>query len=264
MRKYLIYFTTTLKMNTAYKADYFLSLIMDATFFFVSFTLWKIIFSEGNLTTIDTYTLKDTVTYFFVTSILFRLEVSTSIYLGWQIWSGFFTNDLIKPWNITAINILDTIAEKILVFLLFIPVMVIIYISAHNYILIPDLPRILLFIITIVLAFFLGVAFNLIFHALTFRYGDQDTNIELLNYIALFFAGAFFPLAFLPSKLFVIFNILPFKNIFFVPIEIFLGKMTPNQIYHSWFETIIWTIIFYTIYKLVYKNGLKHYTGTGR
>ena len=139
-----------------------------------------------------------------------------------------------------------------------------IFFAARNYIVIPDAINIFYFLISVFLAFFLAIAFNLIFHALTFRFGDQDASIELFNYIALFLAGAFFPLAFLPQNAFHIFSLLPFKNTFFVPIEIFLGKIPPSQIYLSWVETIIWTVIFYVIFKLIYKNGLKHYTGTGR
>jgi len=264
MKKYWTYFITTLKLNTAYKADFLLSLFIDTIFFFISFALWKVIYKEGSIDMISSYSLRDTITYFFVTSILFRLEVSGSIYLGWQIWSGYFTNDLIKPWSITVISILDTIGEKFFVFSLYIPVSVVIYISAHDYISLPQLPNFLMFVITVMLAFFMLIAFNLIFHAMTFRFGDQDANIELFNYTALFLAGSFFPLAFLPGNLGVIFRLLPFKNIFFVPIEIFLGKMNPDQIYRSWFEIIVWTIIFYCIYRIVYKKGIRLYTGTGR
>lgn len=255
---------TTLKMNTAYKADYLLSLIMDTIFFFVSFALWRIVFSEGNITNIDTYSLKDTITYFFVTSILFRMEVSNSIYLNWTIWSGYFTNDLIKPWNITTITMIDTIAEKVFLVLLYLPVLGVIFLAAHHYIQLPTSINFLYFLISVALAFFLGIMFNLIFHAFCFFWGDQDANIEFVNYIALFFAGSFFPLAFLPPKLLVIFQALPFKNLFFVPIEIFLGKLPPERIYLSWLETILWTIAFYIIYQVVYKKGLKYYTGTGR
>jgi ABC-2 type transport system permease protein len=264
MKKYLTYFVTTMKMNTAYKADYLLSLLLDAVFFFISFAVWKIVFSEGNIDTINTYSLRDTITYFFVTAILFRLDVSGSIYLGWQIWSGYFTNDLIKPWSITMVSVIDTIAEKTFMILLYIPVAITIFIVAHDYILLPNSQNVLFFIISVALAFFMAVMFNLIFHALTFHYGDQDSNIELFNYIAIFLAGASFPLAFLPHNIAVIFEMLPFKNMFFVPIEIFLGKMEPSAIYRSWLETIVWTIIFYLVFKLIYKKGLKHYTGTGR
>lgn len=264
MKKYLVYFWTTLKVNTAYKAGYFLSLFMDAIFFFVSFAVWKVIYTEGNLNVIDTYSLKDTITYFFVTSILFRLEISGSIYLGYSIWSGFFTNDLIKPWRITLVTIIDAISDKTLISALYIPVLAIIFFSARSYIEIPTLINTSFFIISIILAFFLSVSFNLILHSLTFYFGDQDANIELFNYIALFLAGAFFPLAFLPSKLATLFNILPFRHTFFTPIEIFLGKMTLDRIINSWIETILWTVLFFIVYKILYYKGLKYYTGTGR
>lgn len=264
MKKYWTYLRIAIKNSSAYKADFILSLIFDATFFFVSFALWKTVYSEGNLNTINSYSLTQTITYFFATSILFRLDVSDSIYLNWQVWSGYFTNDLIKPWNVTLVNFLDALAEKILEFGFYIPVLVVIYLSAKNYIQVPTSQNILFFLVSVILAYFLQVFFNLILHASSLRFGDQQANIDLSVYIALFFSGAFFPLAFLPPKILTFFQFLPFQNIFYVPIEIFLGKLNTMQIYQSWIITIIWIVVFYFIYKAIYKNGLKYYSGTGR
>jgi|GEM_PF-187529 len=264
MKKYFVYFWTTVKLNTAYQANIYFSLIIDVIFFYISFALWKTIYTEGGINQIDTYSLRDTITYFFVQSILFRIDVSGSIYLNWTIWSGYFTNDLIKPWSISAINILDAVAERFFVFLLYIPVVAAIFLSARQYIEFPNLGQFFLFIITVILAFALNIAFNLILHVLCFYFGDQSPNIELFNYFSIFLAGAIFPLSFLPDKIEFFFNLLPFKNLFFIPIEVFLGKMTTPEIFWHWLETIIWIAVLYIIFKILYKRGLKHYTGTGR
>lgn len=264
MKKYFVYFWTSFKMNSAYKANIYFSLIIDVIFFYISFALWKTIYTEGGINQIDTYSLRDTITYFFVQSVLFRLDVSGSIYLNWTIWSGYFTNDLIKPWSIPTITILDGIAERFFVFLLYIPVVAAIFLSAREFIQFPGLGQLLLFFVSVILAFALNIAFNLIFHALCFHFGDQNANIELFNYISIFLAGAIFPLSFLPDKIEFFFNLLPFKNLFFIPIEVFLGKMTGMEVAWHWLETIIWIAVFYIIFKIIYQRGLKHYTGTGR
>ncbi len=264
MKKYWRYFITNFKLNTAYKADFITGLFIDIVFFFISFALWKTIYSEGNINTIGSYNLRDTITYFFATSIIFRLEVSGSIYLGWQIWSGYFTNDLTKPWNIPFISILDVLAEKSLVVLLYVPMLLIIYFSAKNYLILPDLSHLLLFIVTTLIGMAVAISFNLIIHAMTFFFGDQDANVELVNYVGNFFAGAMIPLTFLPFYLYKLTTFLPFKYIFYVPIEVFLGKLTLNEIFINWGVALLWITGFYIIFRVAYKKGLRHYTGTGR
>jgi ABC-type uncharacterized transport system permease subunit len=57
---------------------------------------------------------------------------------------------------------------------------------------------------------------------------------------------------------------LPFKLLFFVPIEIFLGKVTTHQMLLYWSEIMIWIAIFYLIFSFVYRKGVKLYSGTGK
>jgi len=120
------------------------------------------------------------------------------------------------------------------------------------------------FIITILLALIMNYFFNLIFHSLTFRYGDRSSMIYLINFVTAFLAGSVFPLAFIEGTAYKILMFLPFKYIFFTPIEIFLGKLTPDKIIASWLYILLWTIAFYVIFKLIYRSGIKHYEAVGR
>lgn len=264
MKKYLQYFKTTYKMATTYKPDFLLSQFSDIIFFTVFFTLWTAIFKTRGGGEIVAYSLTNVITYYFATEFIFRFDITNSLYLSQQIWNGWLTNDLIKPYSVTVVTIIDALAEKALVILLCLPVFGIVYLFAHEFIVFPSLIYCAYFLITILLALFMNVFFNLIFHALTFRYGDQDASIQLVNYIAIFLGGGFFPLSFLHGTIGQIFSILPFKYLFFVPAEIFLGKISPSEILRSWFAIIIWTLLFFGIYYLIYKKGLKYYTGTGR
>jgi ABC-2 type transport system permease protein len=104
----------------------------------------------------------------------------------------------------------------------------------------------------------------MIFHAMTFHYGDRRSLIELIDFVSGFLAGSMFPLAFLSSDIKNIFTILPFKYLFFTPIEIYLGKLNQQEIISSWLAILAWGIIFYFIFKVVYSTGLIKYEGTGR
>lgn len=253
-----------LRSFAAYKADYFLYMAINMVFFYISIALWLTVYKSGNISDINSYTISNTITYYLLTSLIFRIDLSNAIYLGEEIWSGQFTNDLVKPWRVISVHLMATLGEVIINLISFIPFLLFMMLTSARYISVPSLLNFSAFIVTLVLAFAMNYFFNLIFHSLTFRYGDRSTMISLVNFVSSFLAGAVFPLAFLSGVYFKFITLLPFKYLFHTPIEIFLGKMSFNQILSSWAHILVWTILFYIIFKIVYTTGLKRYDGVGR
>jgi len=233
-------------------------------FFFIYLAIWKTIYLSTNSTEINGYSLSNTITYYFATSIIFRLDVSSSIWLASDIWDGAIANDLVKPWNVKVIHFLVSLSQIGVDFLLFLPFCIFIFFIAHEYLIFPDLLNLLFFVITLILGFFLNMFFNLIFHSLTFHFGDQEANIELVNYIVGFLAGSVFPLVFLPELMKRLFYFLPFRFLFDTPANIFLGKLTFSEILSCWLQMGLWIAIFYLIFFFIFKSGLKKFTGTGK
>ncbi|MFA7253341.1 MAG: ABC-2 family transporter protein [Patescibacteria group bacterium] len=264
MSKYLAYFKSSFHTASAYKVDFFLGMATELVFFFIFFTLWKTVYDTTGVNQISGYTLKDTITYYFVSSIIFKLDVSSSVYLGWQIWSGYLSNDLIRPWSVTIVSILDSIAENALSILIFSPLIIVMIIMAGGFVQVPGLVTLIYFIISLIIGFLINLSFQLIFNALTFKFGDQEAVISLVTQISQIVAGGVFPLVFLPGKLSEIFQLLPFKHIFFTPATVFLGKLSGPELYIQWTQGICWAAIFFGIYYFIYRQGLKLYSGTGR
>lgn len=262
--KYWVYFRTSFHNTLAYKADFIIYIIANMVFFFISFALWKNIYSTSGVTEINTYSLTQTITYYFITSFIFRLDPTFSMYLNETIWNGNFTNDLIKPWNAVLVDIVYTLNELFLDLLLYLPFCFFIFMIAFQYISITSFANLIYFLVTVILGIFLAISFYDIIHAFSLHFGDQDANISLISYIVAFLAGGVFPLAFLPEKLKNIFEVLPFRFLFDVPANIYLGKLSSLEIFSAWTQMILWIIGFFTIFYFIYKTGLKKYTGTGR
>lgn len=263
MTKYWTYLGVCFKAFFTYKADFALSICFNMIFFFIFLFVWKSVYSSNNGASIASYTLTSTITYYLITSLIYRTDLIDSIYLGQIIWNGDFTNDLIKPWNAFLADIISAISDVMISLIVYTPFFIVMIVVAHDYIIFPSILYLLYFIITLFLAFIMNLWINYILHALTFYWGDQEPNIGLINYIIAFLAGGFFPLAFLPAGL-AWFKYLPFRFLFDVPANIFLQKLSLMQVFSSWGQMLIWIVVFYTIFIIVYKNGLKRYTGTGR
>lgn len=97
MTKYLTFVKVAFKSNFTYKADYMLSIVFNMAFFFIFLAIWRYVYSDISTSTIASYSLTGTITYYFITSLIYRANVDDAIYLGNDIWNGFFTNTLLKP-----------------------------------------------------------------------------------------------------------------------------------------------------------------------
>lgn len=264
MLKYLTYFKLSFKDLSAYRADFIIYIIANMVFFFIFFALWKNIYTNSGAIELNSYTLANMVTYYFVTSLIYRLDPTYAMYMNNMIWNGNITNDLIKPWGAVLVDMLFTLAELSLRFLLYLPFCFFILVVAFQYIDIPSVINLVYFFITVILGIFLAMSFYYILHGLCFHFGDQDANISLISYIVAFLAGGLFPLAFLPASLKTFFYVLPFRFLFDTPANIFLGKLSFPEILTAWGQMIIWTIVFFLIFYCIFKSGLKKYAGTGR
>lgn len=264
MKKYLTYLNVCFRAFFTYKADYLVGIVFSLVYFFIYFSLWKAIFSSSGQVEINTYTLANTITYYFVISLIFRLDVTNYIYLGNDIWNGNLTNDLVKPWNVVSVQILTTISDLLIELLLYAPFAIFIFIFALNYIILPAGIMVLFFIITVLLGIFLSFAINFFLHALTFQLGDQEGNIKLVNFLIGFLAGSVFPLTFLPDGIRSFFMALPFRYLFDFPANVFMNKVPVSEVFLGWAQMLGWGMLFIIIFTLVYRHGLKRYTGTGR
>lgn len=263
MTKYWTYLGVCFKAFFTYKADFALSICFNMIFFFIFLFVWKSVYSSNNGASIASYTLTSTVTYYLITSLIYRTDLGDSVFMGQEIWNGDFTNTLIKPWSAVWSEIISTISDVSISLIMYTPFFIVMIIAAHEYIMFPGLIYLGYFIITLILGFIMNLWINYALHALTFYWGDQEPNIGLVNFIISFFAGGYFPLAFLPATL-AWFKYLPFRFLFDVPANIYLQKLNFMQILSSWGQLLIWIVVFYLIFYVIYKNGLKRYTGTGR
>ena len=264
MSKYLAYLRVNLINIYAYRADFFLYMGLNTVFFYISIALWAAVYTSSGAETISSYTLSDMITYSFMTSLLFRLDLTHSLYLGEDIWGGYFANDLIKPWNIVLVHFTCTLSDLFFSVVTYLPFFVIMYLTSFKMINLPTTANLIWFLIIVAASLIMNFFFNLILHALTFHFGDQESQIHLINYITSFLAGAIFPIALLSGWVKELFMALPFKLQFAIPAEAFLGKISPAESLGYAIEAIVWCLIFYLIFHFVYKSGLKKFTGTGR
>ena len=78
-----------------------------------------------------------------------------------------------------------------------------------------------------------------------------------------FFSGAFFPIDVLPKWLQTIFNLTPFPSMIFLPLQIWLGKVTGVLLIKPLVLSAFWLMAFWIIVKLLWSWGMKKYGAYG-
>lgn len=77
----------------------------------------------------------------------------------------------------------------------------------------------------------------------------------LLDSMITLFSGSVIPLWFIPEKYAVVYEVLPFKYLFFYPITIFLGKYSFYEIRNIYAGQILWILLLFIISTVVYEKG---------
>jgi len=264
MKKYLKYFLTNFHEEATYKADFIFYIGSEIVFFVVFYFIWTNVYSKGGVSDISSFSLSTTITYYFLTSLLFRLNPAQAIYLNRSIWNGELTNEIAKPYSVKLIYLVSSLSIMAMEMIAYLPFAAIILIFVSKYIVFVSFGYLFLFIISMVLASLLGITLYLLLHSLCFHFGDQDANIGLIGYLIAFFGGALFPLRFLPSGLYRAFSYLPFKYLYDFPANIYLGKIAPRDIWVGFAEMFVWIVVFFCLYYFSFQSGLKKYAAVGR
>jgi ABC-2 type transport system permease protein len=88
--------------------------------------------------------------------------------------------------------------------------------------------------------------------------------INQLYFLAmLFFAGEMAPLALMPPPVQTIATLLPFRWMIAFPIELLLGKLTPQQTLAGVAAQLAWIGLSYALLRVVWRLGLRQYSAVG-
>lgn len=101
----------------------------------------------------------------------------------------------------------------------------------------------ILFLIAIIISSLLVTSLTMIFHLITFFTLDDRGPLAFLQITAELFAGSIVPLAFLPSFLKFIANLLPFRFMVDLPFRIYTGGISIMAGIYNILIGIVWLII---------------------
>ena len=200
--------------------------------------------------------------YFFS---VFLVRQFTSIWVIWEfereVVEGKLSFRLLQPLDPVWHHVARHLAEKITRIPLVVFFSVLFFLLYPDAIWLPSWQDILLSVGAVVMAFILRFSIQYTFAMLTF-WTERASAIQQFWYLFyLFFSGMIAPLEVFPDNVRAIIEWTPFPYLIHFPAAILIGL--PVDLFRSIFIIVSWSILFFIANRILWKKGLKYYSGMG-
>lgn len=185
-------------------------------------------------------------------------------YLHDEIRTGEFSRFLIRPLRFPLAFIFQNLGRKLFsipVFLL--PAFIVITRVFHQHLVLPEKMSVLLFAVSVVIAYGIRYALSTLAAAGGFWWEQAGALVHLRWILEVIAGGYMLPISLYPDWLRIIPRALPFQYIYYYPVSIFTGAIGLNEALTSIGFGAIWLVVLIGLSEYVWRSGVKHYTGVG-
>lgn len=254
MKTFIKFINCYLHRATYYRFEFIMQFIRDALMMYCFYALWNALFDHGM--GYEGATRLQTVIYGVYSAALssFITQENCQDYIYDRILDGTMDADLLKPIGLQFHMLMRDSAQKIIKLIMFtLPTLVIFQLVMRLFYL-PSTSNIVMFIISIVLAYGVLFSINYLFGMLCF----YTLTLENINFcytaVVSFFAGQLVPLWMFPGWAQRIVNVLPFRCIHDIPMSIFIGKFTTSEALRGLLLQLAWLIILWICGALAWRR----------
>ena len=268
--KYWVILTTRTQEDMVYRANY----IFGAVFRFLPLVtmifLWLAVYTgrkaAGLPPCIRGMSYQDMVVYNALMFIArgFSSMPGTMIEVSKDIKDGLLNRYLIKPLNYFGYQVMYRLAHKLVFWYIalftFPPIF---YLMRHYFSHMPTPWEWLAFVVSLIIAFFIGIQFCLMIGILGFWFLEISTFLFVVTMLEFFMSGQLIPLNILPQSLQLFLSFSPFGYEGYWPCMILMGKVPQTELFGLLDVGLLWIAIFYLISQILWKAGLRRYSAVG-
>ena len=246
-----------------YRENFLINFIVGLFPLVINIFLWKTVFTVRN-GTIGGYDLQKMITYFLLVFFIDCLTSarSVAVELSETIRNGSISNFILKPIGFFRYYFTIFAANKV-VYFVNICIPLILFIALMQNFLFFYSQRIILFVLSTIFAGILHFLIYLILGLLTVWIEEISSLLDVWKNISFLLAGGAFPLSMLPSSVFTVISYLPFKYMFFTPINLYLENLSVQQTSVQLALQILWILILMALFFLLWKKAMRDFSGYG-
>lgn len=264
MRKYWLIAKNEIQRQFTHRANIIAYGFGNIAELLILVVIWTAVFKNADV--IRGYTKVEMISYvifawffaYLTTNYSFEQNIAADIH------SGTLSNFLVKP--LSYIRYVIAVITGRIILALFVVIFegfLVIYFFRQDLLLSSRIENIILLAAMLVVTYFI----NLLIAILIGFIGFWTTEIAGVQYSIKIFikllSGVFFPLNLLPAFFAKISLLSPFAYTVYIPVQLYLGKISFAEGLRGLAIEIIWLVILYVIIKVVWRLGLKKYESVG-
>ena len=255
------------QVNWAEQWQYRANLLMYLLYWLVSpivyLSVWTTIAnSQGS---VNGLTAKDFIIYYLTVLVVDQLTSEITIHLlAYKIQDGTLSSELLRPVHPILTNTLvNNLAFKSLIFSVFVPVWLVLYLLFR-----PDYSGVSVQSVLLALpAFVIGFGINFLLGATLTCLAFWTTRVfsisEFYFALSMLFSGQFVPLTLLPPVVQRVADFLPFQFYIYFPVQIVLGRLPPEGMLRTFGLGIAWLVFVYLLFLRIWRAGVKRFSAVG-
>lgn len=255
MRAYLELAKRAFKNNLAYRTDAIIGIANTLVTIVVNIAIWKAIYDERVV--VEGIQFKLVVTNIIIGVAILNIFSMDEFTVARKVRDGSIAMELLKPMNFKMYVFMNNIGNLLYkVIMQFFPSVILAILLIG--ILPPySLIMFVLFLVSIILGYMVLYNMSFIISIISFWYFNIWSFVIFKEVIITVCSGVFLPLWFMPTWMTHIISMTPFDSIFFIPISIYLGQLSANQILACILKQLVWAVVLYAIGKSLWSIGIK-------
>jgi ABC-2 type transport system permease protein len=264
MKKYFIIIKNQVSKQLAYRVNIYAYRIGNFLMIGAQLAIWSFIY-RGN-SVISGFTESEMLSYVLFGNLFSFLTANFGIHsvIERDIKEGLLTNFLIKPISYLRYMVVYAFGRAIISMMTASLLLgIIIFIFRNKLIFNVGIPVFIILIFSLAISFIIRVFFSIILGQIAFWTTQVHGIFYSFFMIEKFMSGYLFPLHFLSAVFLSISKFLPFMYLYYIPLMLYLGKISLIQGIYALCAQAVWLFLLYAIIKLLWAKGLKRYEGVG-
>jgi ABC-2 type transport system permease protein len=261
-RIYLQQFKTTLASMLAYRAMLLIWMIGQVLEPLVYLVVWSIV-SRSNGGSVGDYTTSQFASYFILLMLINQITYTWIMYeFEYRVREGILSFALLRPLHPIHADIADNISSKLITT----PFMVLVA-AGLTIIFHPSISPTGWAVALLFPALFLAFAVRFLLEWTLALSAFWTTRVGAANQtyfiVMLFLSGQVAPLSLLPRPIQIVADVLPFRWIIGFPIDLISGRLSLTEALIGLGAQLAWLAISYTLFRIVWRAGVKVYSAVG-
>ena len=266
LRKYAKIFRASLVERMTYRGDFLLGTLLRFLPMITTILLWQAIFKGAGKSSMNGFSFDDTICYLLLVNIsrMFSSMPNLAGGIARDIREGTLKKYLIQPIDLIAYLFSYRVAHKAAYIVTSaLPYGILFYLCRGYFHAFPDAPTLLVYLLTLVLAFCIGFFFEVCVGMVGFWFLEITSVLYIVMTMNFFISGQMLPIDFLPAPWSSLLKALPFQYMAYFPAVVFLGKVKGADLAWGLLGEAAWAIFFVVLARGLYRLGLRRYGAYG-